>query len=122
MTLDIYRRPWGTHPSGHFGTFSIALPGLAQARQVEFDFDPIARKMTARLDGGGADVGAEVFKAAGDGDWAAFITLRRSNPANPQDFPLVGQSRLFEFSLDSGQFTFTNLLPDRQMVLLPPVG
>jgi hypothetical protein len=67
-------------------------------------------------------VGAEVFKAAGDGDWAAFITLRRSNPANPQDFPLLGQSRLFEFSLDSGQFTFTNLLPDRQMVLLPPIG
>jgi hypothetical protein len=121
LTLDIYKRPWGTHPSGHFGTFSIALPGLAQARQVEFDFDPVAKKMTARLDGNNADVGADVLKAAGDGDWAAFITLRRSNPANPQDFPLVGQSRLFEFSLDASQFTFTNLLPARQMVLLPPI-
>lgn len=122
LTLDIYRRPWGTHPSGHFGTFSIALPGLEKARQVEFDFDPITKKMTAKLDGAGADVGAEVFKAAGDGDWAAFITLRRSNPADPNDFPLVGQSRLFEFSLDAGQFTFNNILPDRQMVLLPPIG
>ncbi|MDB5078563.1 MAG: hypothetical protein JWP00_487 [Chloroflexi bacterium] len=121
MTLDIYRRPWGTHPGGHFGTFSIALAGLAQTRQVEFDFDPITRKMTARLDGAGADVGAEVFKAAGDGDWAAFITLRSSNPANSQDYPLVGQTRLFEFSLDAGQLTSTKLLPDREMALLPPI-
>ncbi len=121
MTLDIYRRPWGTHPSGHFGTYSIALSGQARPRAIEFDFDPTTRKASARLDGAGVDVGAETFKAAGDGDWAVFITLRRNSPSNPKDFPLVGLTRLYEFSLDKNELREIKLLPERQLVLLPPL-
>lgn len=121
VTMDVYRRPWGTHPNGHFGTYSIALPGGTAPHQVEFDFDPTTRKAQARLDGAGVDVGAEVFKAAGDGDWAVFLTVRRSNPANPQDFPLVGLTRAYEFSLLQNRLDSPNLFPERQLVLLPPL-
>lgn len=121
MTLDIYRRPYGTHPSGHFGTYSIALDGQPRPRQVEFDFDPIARQATAKLDGAGTGVGAETFKAAGNGDWDVFVTIRRNSLANPKDFPLVGLTRLYNFSLDNDKLSGLNLLGERQLVLLPPL-
>ncbi len=121
MTLDIYRRPWGTHPGGHFGTYSIALEGQSRARTVQFEFDPLGRKLLATVDGAGVGIGAETFPAAGNGEWAAFITLRRNNPANPKDFPLVGLSRLYEFSLDGDKLSEVNLFTERQLVLLPPV-
>ncbi|HEX2913242.1 MAG TPA: hypothetical protein VH186_20740 [Chloroflexia bacterium] len=121
LTLDIYRRPWGTHPSGHFGTFSIALNGTAQARTFEFNFDPVGRKATAKVNGANVDVGAEVFKAAGDGDWTAYITIHRSNPANPKDFPLVGLNRIYDFSLDGASVSNVNIVQEsgKQSVLLP---
>ena len=119
ITLDIYRRPWGTHPGGHFATYSVALSGQNQAHTVGFDFNPTTRQTQARVDGGDAGVGSEVFKAAGNGDWTVFITLRRSNPTDPKDFPLVGLSRLYDFNLTSNQLSGVNLLPDRQIVLLP---
>jgi hypothetical protein len=121
MTLDVYRRPYGTHPSGHFGTYSIALDGQPRPRQVEFDFDPLGRQATAKLDGAGTGVGAETFKAAGNGDWDVFVTIRRNSPANPKDFPLVGLTRLYNFSLDNDKLSGLNLLGERQLVLLPPL-
>ncbi len=76
--------------------------------------------MTALLNGFGTDVGKEVFKAAGEGDWTAFLSVRR---ATGQDFPLVGLVRLYDFSLDgSNRLTDSQILASRQFVLLPALN
>lgn len=120
LTLDIYRRPWGGHPNGHFGTFSISLQGENRARRVEFNFDPASRDTLATVDGAGAGIGKELFKP-GDDTWAAFLAVRRSNPANPQDYPLVGVTRLYEFNLENNLAELVRLLPGKPLVLLPPL-
>src|SRR5262249_1118474 len=30
-TIDIYVEPWGTHPDGHYGSWSVVLPGDGSA-------------------------------------------------------------------------------------------
>ncbi len=122
LTLDIYRKPWGTHPNGHFATYSVALSGQTLPHSINFDFNPTTRKTLAQVDGVGVGLGEEVFKAAGNGDWTAFVTLRRSNPANPKDFPLVGLTTLYDFSLDNNQLSGVGLLGDHQVILLPPLS
>jgi hypothetical protein len=118
LSLDVYRKPWGTHPSGHFGVWSVALNGADQPRRLEFDFDPVAKTTRVTLDGANLDVGAEVIRP-GDGDWAAFMALRRVNPQNVKDFELLGVARLYEFNLNGPQLRDLNLLPGRQLVYLP---
>ncbi len=120
LSLDIYRRPWGTHPGGHFGVWSVALTGSGQSHRLEFDFDPLAKTTTVSLDGAKLDVGADVIKP-GDGDWATFIALRRANPKNPKDFELVGVSRLYEFNLSGALLREVNVLPARQQLYKPPL-
>lgn len=120
FTLDIYRRPWGGHPNGHFGTYSIALNGENRAHKVEFNFDPVSRDTLATIDGAGTGLGKEFFKP-GDGNWAVFMAVRRSNPANPQDYPLIGVTRLYEFDLENNQPEIVRFLGGQPLVLLPPL-
>jgi len=120
LSLDTYRKPWGTHPSGHFGVWSVALEGGEKSRRLEFDFDPVAKTSRVTLEGLNLDVGADVIRP-GDGDWATFIALRRAEAKNPKNFELVGVSRLYEFNLNGPQLRDLNLLPGRQLTFLPPV-
>jgi hypothetical protein len=120
LSLDIYRRPWGTHPGGHFGVWSVALNGVNRSRHLEFDFDPVAKTTRVTLDGANLDVGADVIRP-GDGDWAAFIALRRADPKNLKNFELLGVSRLYEFNLNGGQLRDLNLLPTLNLVFQPPL-
>jgi hypothetical protein len=118
VTLDVYRRPWGTHPNGHFGNYSVALDGQNRTRTVEFNFDPATRSALATIDGAGVGIGAENFKP-GDGKWTAFAVVRRNSPAKPADFPLVGLSRIYEFDLENNAIVAPNFLPGKPLVLLP---
>ncbi|NWJ95248.1 MAG: hypothetical protein HXX20_05635 [Chloroflexi bacterium] len=120
LSLDLYRKPWGTHPSGHFGVWSVALNGVNRSRHLEFDFDPVAKTTRVTLDGTNLDVGAEVIRP-GDGDWAAFIALRRTDPKNPQNFELLGVSRLYEFNLSGEQTHDLFLLPAQPLAFQPPL-
>jgi hypothetical protein len=119
FTLDIYRRPWGTHPNGHFGNYSVALKGSNTAHQVEFSFDPISRQTSVKVDGNNADVGFELFKP-GEGDWAVFIALWRPNPRTPGADVQMGVVRLYEFSLSEGKVEQITLLPERPLLFQPP--
>ncbi|NWJ44620.1 MAG: hypothetical protein HXX08_01960 [Chloroflexi bacterium] len=120
LTLDVYRRPWGTHPSGHFGNWSIALPGSQTARKVEFTFDPKRQETSVTVDGNRVDMGAEVIRP-GDGDWAVFIALWRNDPQNPTLNTQVGVARLYEFSLEGQRLSDITMLPDRPLFFLPPL-
>jgi len=120
LTLDVYRRPWGTHPSGHFGNWSIALTGSQTARKVVFIFDPKLRETTVTVDGNRVDMGAEVIRP-GDGDWAVFIALWRTEPQNPTLNTQVGVARLYEFSLEGQRISDINILPSRPLFFLPPL-
>jgi hypothetical protein len=120
FTLDIYRRPWGTHPNGHFGNYSVALQGSNRAHVVEFSFDPLSRQTTVNMDGSKADVGFELFKP-GEGEWAVFIALWRPNAATPGADTQMGVARLYEFSLTENKLTEMNFLPERILVFQPPL-
>ena len=62
MTLDIYRRPWGAPPNGHYGTYSVALTGQNQAHTIGYDFNPGSHVTQARVDGAGVGIGSQVFR------------------------------------------------------------
>jgi len=120
FTLDVYKRPWGTHPSGHFGNWSIALTGDKVAHKVEFSFDPLKRETSVTIDGGRADVGSELIWPD-EGDWAVFIALWRNNPQNPKTDTQVGVARLAEFRLFENKLLEVNLLPSRPLIFQLPL-
>jgi hypothetical protein len=121
LTLDVYRRPWGTHPSGHFGNWSIALTGGKTAHRVEYTFDPLTKETTVTVDGNRVDVGADVIRP-GEGDWAVFIALWRSNPQKPGNDTQVGVARLYEFSIAEGKIREVTILPDRPLFFKPSLN
>ncbi len=120
FTLDVYKRPWGTHPSGHFGNWSIALTGDKVAHKVEFSFDPLKRETNVTIDGARADAGSEVIRPD-EGDWAVFIALWRNNPQNPKTDTQVGVSRLYEFRIFENKLQEVNLWPNRPLIFQPPL-
>ncbi len=119
-SLDLYKRPWGTHPSGHFGVWSVALQGSEISQQVIFDFDPISKTTRVTLNGKNLEVGTDVIRP-GDGDWAAFLALRGAGAKNPKNLELLGIAPLFDFNLNGMDLRDLNLNPPRQFVFLPPL-
>src|SRR5439155_22075925 len=50
-TIDVYVEPWGTHPNGHFGSWSVKLPADGAAHDFAFRLDPLAKTVTTTRDG-----------------------------------------------------------------------
>jgi len=50
-TIDIYVEPWGTHPDGHYGSWSVVLPGDGAAHDYTFHLDPLAKTVSTVRDG-----------------------------------------------------------------------
>jgi hypothetical protein len=117
FTLDIYKRPWGSANSGHFGNWTVALTGQNRAQLVQFRFDPTTRQTSVTVDQKPADIGAQPLDTR-DGPYSAYISLWQ---LNPKDATLVGVSHLYDFSLNSGVISEVALLPEREAVLVPPL-
>lgn len=56
LSLDIYRRPYGTHPDGHYGYWTIAVPANDQTHQATMNFAIASRAADATLDSDWASI------------------------------------------------------------------
>jgi hypothetical protein len=74
ITLDVYAEPWGTHPDGHFGSWSMVLPADGAAHSYQFQLDPRTKAFNAARD----DSPIEVFGWEGpptQGDFRGTLTI-----------------------------------------------
>lgn len=96
-TLDVYSEPWGTHPQGHFGYWSVVVPGDGQPHDFTLQLDPMLKKVTAKHDG----ANIQVFGWQGpptQGDFRATLQVTHKNA------PVAGVP-LYLFTLDQGKLT-----------------
>jgi hypothetical protein len=74
ITLDVYAEPWGTHPDGHFGSWSMVLPADGTAHSYQFRLDPKTKAFNASRD----DSPIQVFGWEGpptQGDFRGTLTI-----------------------------------------------
>jgi hypothetical protein len=110
LTLDIYQKPFGTHPNGHLGSWSLLLPAGGDSRSFTLTLHPVAKQATATLNG----AGTPVFAWQGPpttGDFAASLTLLAGDK-------LLVDLPVYDFTLDGGRVTDFNPAPGA-VVLLP---
>ena len=113
LTLDVYQKPWGTHPDGHYGTFSLPVPVGAGGRTYALTLHPAEKMVTAQLNG----QPAEVFAWQGppdEGDFAASLVLTLGDR-------LITHVPLYEFTLRAGRLTAVDPHPG-QTVVAPLAG
>ena len=96
-TLDIYNTPWGAHPSGHYGYWSLPLPG-GQVAQTQWRLDLTHKTMTTRLNGNDAPnyppnpADFDITKYGNLGDFRANLNLYAGDK-------LVGSAKLYDFTV-----------------------
>lgn len=96
-TVDVYVEPWGTHPEGHFGYWSVVVPGDGQPHDFTFQLDPLLKKVTAKQDG----ANVQTFGWQGSptqGDFRATLHVTHKNAP-------VASVPLYLFTLDEGKLT-----------------
>ncbi len=96
-TLDVYVEPWGTHPQGHFGYWSVVVPGDGKPHDFTFQLDPVLKKVTAKQDG----TNVQTFGWQGppiQGDFRATLHVTHKNAP-------VASVPLYLFTLDEGKLT-----------------
>lgn len=105
LSLDIYDSVNHTHPDGHFGWWTAALPHIAKGDSVEFVLDPRYKTATGRV--GGKE--AEFVGWAGpvnEGRYSALLVLR---PAGKEYIARIMDA--YDFELKDGKvanFTTVN--------------
>jgi hypothetical protein len=112
LTLDVYQKPWGTHPDGHYGTFSLPVPVGMDGRSYDLTLHAAAKTVTAHLNG----QPAEVFAWQGppqEGDFAASLVLTLGDR-------LITQVPLYDFTLREGVLTAVD--PQSGQTVVAPVG
>lgn len=110
-TLDVYSEPWGTHPDGHFGYWSIVIPADGRAQDYNLRLDPLLKTVTATRSGNGV----EAFAWQGpptQGDFRATLHITRKGV-------LVASVPLYLFTLDEGRLTNWYAEPSRLTVVRP---
>jgi hypothetical protein len=96
-TLDVYNYPWGAHPQGHYGYWSVALAG-ADGKELEYSLNLPRKEMTTKLNGGNIPnyppdpKDLDITKYGNLGDFRATFTLYAGDK-------LVGSIRLFDFTV-----------------------
>jgi hypothetical protein len=108
LTLDVYQKPWGTHPDGHYGTFSLPVPVGADGRSYVLTLRAADKMVTALLNGRPA----EVFAWQGppsEGDFAAGLVLALGDR-------LITHVPLYDFTLRAGRLTAVDPHPGATVV------
>jgi hypothetical protein len=91
LSLDIYRRPYGTHPDGHYGYWTVAIPADDRPHQAEITFDIAGRAADATLDGAWTPIAAWSGPPT-SGIFRASLVVARGDA-------VVGSTAIFEFEL-----------------------
>jgi hypothetical protein len=96
-TLDVYNYPWGSHPQGHYGYWSVALPGEG-GKELEYSLNLPRKEMTTKINGGTVPnyppdpKDLDIAKYGNLGDFRATFTLYAGDK-------LAGSIRLFDFTI-----------------------
>jgi hypothetical protein len=112
LTLDVYQKPWGTHPDGHYGTFSVPVPVGADGRTYTLRLRPAEKAATALLNGGPFEVFPWIGPP-GEGDFAASLVLSLGER-------LIEKVPVYDFTLREGRLSSVQVHPPRTSVA--PVG
>ncbi|MEO8287620.1 MAG: hypothetical protein ABI670_14425 [Chloroflexota bacterium] len=108
-TIDVYVEPWGTHPDGHFGSWSVVLPGDAVAHDYIFSLDPLAKTVTTIRDGQPVETFAWVGPPT-QGDFHASLVVsdKSGTVANVPLYTFtLSSSRLTDWQLDAPSLSIT---------------
>ena len=96
-TVDVYVEPWGTHPEGHFGSWSVVLPADGAGHDYLFKLDPAAKTVTTTRDGQPIETFAWVGPPT-QGDFRATLSITRSDK-------VVTNIPLYLFTLEGTRIT-----------------
>jgi len=110
-TIDVYVEPWGTHPNGHFGSWSVKLPADGAAHDFAFRLDPLAKTVTTTRDG----QPVETFSWVGpptEGDFRANMVVAGSGG-------IAANVPLYLFTLEGARLTGWQKEPDSLSVVRP---
>lgn len=77
-TIDVYVEPWGTHPDGHFGSWSVKVPADGAGHDYAFTLDPIAKQVTTTRDGQQIETFAWVGPPT-QGDFRAALSITQGD-------------------------------------------
>jgi hypothetical protein len=110
-TIDVYVEPWGTHPQGHFGSWSVVLPADGAGHDYDFRFDPVAKTVTTVRDGRPVETFAWVGPP-GEGDFRASLNITRGNS-------LIASVPLYTFTLRGGRVAGVQLEPASLSIAQP---
>ena len=110
-TLDVYSEPWGTHPEGHFGYWSVVIPADGVAHDYNLRLDPILKTVTATRDG--APVEAFAWQGPpNQGDFRATLHITRKGS-------LVATVPLYLFTLAEGRLASWFAEPSHLTIVRP---
>jgi hypothetical protein len=96
-TLDVYNTPWGSHPQGHYGYWSLPVPAAGEAR-LDWRLNLAQKKVETKINGGDAPnyppnpADLDITKYGNLGDFRASLNLYAGDK-------LVGNTRLFDFTV-----------------------
>ncbi|MDQ3706085.1 MAG: hypothetical protein M3437_12815 [Chloroflexota bacterium] len=110
-TLDVYSEPWGTHPEGHFGYWSVVIPADGEDHDYNLRLDPLLKTVTATRDG----AGVEAFAWQGppnQGDFRATLHITRKGS-------LVATVPLYLFTVAEGRLASWYAEPAHLTVVRP---
>jgi hypothetical protein len=110
-TLDVYSEPWGTHPEGHFGYWSVVIPADGVAHDYNMRLDPLLKTVTATRDGNEV----EAFAWQGppnQGDFRATLHITRKGS-------LVATVPLYLFTLAEDRLASWYAEPSHLTIVRP---
>ena len=111
LTLDIYRRPYGSHPEGHYGYWTVFVPPGDAARHAELSFDIERREATGTLDGAWTSI-ASWSGEPRFGPYRATLVIGHGDR-------VLGSVPLFEFELQDWRARYLDLR-EQPPLFLPP--
>jgi hypothetical protein len=101
VSLDIYQRPFGAHPDGHYGIWTIVVPPGDTARQAALTFDIEKKAAGGTLDGAWTSVASWSGPPFRNGFKASLVVSHGDQ--------VLGSTLLFEFELHNWQARYISL-------------
>jgi hypothetical protein len=110
-TIDVYVEPWGTHPEGHFGSWSVVLPADGAGHDYTFHLDPLTKTVSTTRDGQPVETFAWVGPPR-QGDFRASLSITQAGR-------VVADVPLYVFTLEGSRLTDWEMEPASLAVVQP---